>query len=251
MTRIDTSTIVYGYVSGASLLADVAVPRAARRIPVVLSVHGGRWFFGTRRDTGAIDVVEWARHGFFAMSIDYRLITCSPAPACYQDFLCAIRWIHANADAHRLDRDRIFPIGMSAGGHMVSLAATLGDGRFPQSGGWEDFSGTFRAAISVSGAYDLVNLDWGAGWCPPGEPFPGAREYASPIRHVGSKNRPLLILHSDDDRSVPIEQAERMVAAMRDVGAPHQFVRFRDKGHLFMPPECVDAALRFIRAHSG
>ena len=38
--------------------------RAARRskavLPLVLSVHGGRWYYGTRRDTGAIDVRQWA-----------------------------------------------------------------------------------------------------------------------------------------------------------------------------------------------
>lgn len=249
--HIDSGAIIYGYVSGASLLADIASPRRVRRMPVILSVHGGRWFFGTRRDTGSIDVHEWARFGFFSMSIDYRLVTCSPAPACYQDLLCAIRWVHANADGYRLDRDRIYLIGMSAGGHMVSLAATLGDGKFPRSGGWEDFSSRFRAAISVSGAYDLVKLDWGAAWCPPSEPFPSAREYASPIHHVSGRSKPLLVLHSDDDASVPIDQADRMVAALKQAGVPHRFVRFKNRGHMFMPPECVEAAREFIRVYSN
>lgn len=248
--RIDSHTLVYGCVAGASLLADVATPRSRHPLPVIISVHGGRWIFGTRRDTGAIDVLEWARFGFFSMSIDYRLITCSPAPACYQDLLCAIRWVHANSRKYRLDCNRIYLIGMSAGGHMVSLAATLGDGAFARTGGWEDFPTRIRAAISVSGAYDLVQLDWGAGWCPLGESYPAAREYASPIRHVSAENRPLLVLHSDDDPSVPIDQAERMAAALRAVGAPHQFVRFRGEGHMFTPPECVEAAREFIRAHS-
>jgi acetyl esterase/lipase len=157
------------------------------------------------RDTGAIDVGQWAGFGFVAMSIDYRLVTCSPAPACYQDMLCAIRWVHANAATYGIDADQIFLIGMSAGGHMVSLAATLGNGNFPLSGGWDDFPASFLAAISVSGTYDLVKLDWGAGWVPPGEPFPLAREYASPIRHVGHaataaafRRRPI-----DPDRAGP------------------------------------------------
>jgi len=248
---IRARTLVYGQVSGASLLADVAYPASASRpLPVVLSVHGGRWFFGTRRDTGAIDVRDWARAGFFAMSIDYRLVTCSPAPACYQDMQCAIRWVHANARAFNLDRDRIYPLGMSAGGHMVALAAMIGDGRYPRSGGWEDHPNDFRAAISVSGAYDLVRLDWGSGWCPAGEAFPAAREYASPVRHVHRRARPLLILHSDDDPSIPIEQVLRMVAALRSAGAPHRFVRYRDRGHLFTPVECVEEARQFIREHS-
>ncbi len=248
--KIHSGTVVYGQVSGAALLADFAMPRATRALPVVLSVHGGRWYFGTRRDTGAIDVREWARYGFFSMSIDYRLVTCSPAPACFQDMQCAIRWVHANAHKYRLDPERIYLVGMSAGGHMVSLAAMIGDGTFPRCGGWEDFPNRFRAAISISGAYDLVKLDWGSGWCPPGEPFPAAREYASPIHHVNRRSRPLLVLHSDNDPSVPIDQAERMVAALRAARAPHRFVRFKDKGHLFTPPECVEAARAFIAVHS-
>lgn len=243
---LETETIVYGYVDGASLLADIARPRSEARLPLVLSVHGGRWYYGTRRDTGAIDVRQWADFGYVAMSIDYRLVTCTPAPACYQDMLCAIRWAHANASAYRIDTSRIFLIGMSAGGHMVSLASTLGEGKFPKSGGWDDYPIDFRAAVSVSGAYDLVALDWGAGWVPPGESFPRAREYASPLRHVQAAARPQLLLHSDDDPSIPIEQVLRMEAALIQAGAPHQFVRYRDHGHMFITDEVIAQSRKFI-----
>ena len=239
-------TIVYGHVGGASLLADIARPAAGARLPVILSIHGGRWYFGTRKDTGAIDVDQWAGFGFFALSIDYRLVTCTPAPAPYQDVLCAIRWVHAHAQEFDLDRDRIFLIGMSSGGHLASLAATLGEGGFPKTGGWDDYPARFRAAVCVSGAYDLVSLDWGAGWAPPGEPFPDARQYASPIRHVAPDNAPQLILHSDDDPSIPIEQVLRMTAALEAAGAPHSFLRYTDRGHMFIIEEVIAAARAFI-----
>jgi acetyl esterase/lipase len=241
-----TETVVYGYVEGASLLADIARPDTGERLPLILSVHGGRWYYGSRRDTGAIDVRQWAAFGFVAMSIDYRLATCTPAPACYQDMLCAIRWAHANAEAFSIDADRIVLIGMSAGGHMVSLAATLGDGRFPRTGGFEDYPTTFAAAISVSGCYDLVRLDWGAGWIPPGEAFPQAREYASPIRHVTAGSRPMLILHSDDDPSIPIEQVLRMVDALKAAEAQHRFLHYRDQGHMFITDEVIAQSRRYI-----
>ena len=141
--------LVYGQVLGAGLLADIASPDGDVPFPVILSVHGGRWIAGDRRDKSAIDVRQWAGFGYFAMSIDYRLVTCSPAPACYQDLQCAIRWVHAHADDFHLDLDRFYLIGQSAGGHLVSLAATLGDGRFGRMGGWEDQSNDITAAISV------------------------------------------------------------------------------------------------------
>lgn len=244
-------TIVYGQVQGAALLADIATPGGSGKLPVVISIHGGRWYYGTRRDTGSIDVRQWADLGFFAMSIDYRLVTCTPAPAPYQDMLCAIRWVHANARKYNLDRSRIFPIGMSCGGHMASLAATLGEGRFAKTGGWDEYPSRFRAAICVSGAYDLVRLDWGAGWVPPGEPFPDAREYASPIRHVAPGNVPQLIFHSDDDPSIPVEQVLRMVDALKAAGAPHKFLHYKDRGHMFITEEVIAESLKYIREMSG
>jgi acetyl esterase/lipase len=74
--------LVYGKVHGAGLLADVAYPESKKPLPAIISVHGGRWRGGHRRDASSINVKQWAGFGFFAMSIDYRLVGCTPAPAC-------------------------------------------------------------------------------------------------------------------------------------------------------------------------
>lgn len=81
--------LVYGRVHGAGLLADVAYPERGDKLPAIVSVHGGRWRGGHKRDASTINVQQWAGHGFFAMSIDYRLVGCTPVPACYQDLQCA------------------------------------------------------------------------------------------------------------------------------------------------------------------
>jgi len=240
------SDIVYGYVQGAGLLADIASPQGHGPHPVVLSVHGGRWIRGTRHDNAAIDVEQWAGFGFFAMTIEYRLVTCSPAPACYQDMRCAIRWIHAHTTEYRLDTSRFFLIGQSAGGHMVSLAAALGEGKFEKTGGWEDHPDDFTAAVSVSGAYDLTTLSWGSGWIPPNEAWDRAREYASPLTHVSAGTKPLLLVHSDDDGSVPIRQALKMVERLQAVNAPYEFLHYSDRGHIGMTPETIKAARTFM-----
>src|SRR5687768_17967180 len=123
------------------------------------------------------------------MSIDYRLVGCTPPPACYQDVQCAIRWIHAHAEEYPIDPERIFLIGMSAGGHLVSLAATLGEGPFPKTGGWEKHSADIRGAISLSAPYELEKLSWGNLWKPTdGDPLE-ARRLASPITHVTAASK--------------------------------------------------------------
>ena len=69
-----------------------------------------------------------------------RLTTASPAPACYQDVQWALRYVHQQAALYHLDPARVYLIGMSAGGHMVSLAATAGDNGYKRTGGWEGAS---------------------------------------------------------------------------------------------------------------
>ena len=244
---VSREDVVYGRVHGAALTADVAWPESKEKLPAILSVHGGRWVGGHKKDASTIKVDQWAGFGFFAMSIDYRLKNCTPAPACYQDVQCALRYLHAHAKEYNIDENRIFLIGQSAGGHMVSLAATLGDGPYPRTGGWEKESNDFRAAISVAAAYDLVTLDWGALWTPPGVPVEEAREIASPTRHVKKEMKPLLVLHSDNDKSVPIANALTMVDILKKAEAPHVFHRYPEMGHMGINQEVIDRSLEFIK----
>lgn len=239
--------VVYGRVQGAGLLCDVAYPEGKGPFPVILSVHGGRWFRETKNTHSAIKVRDWAAFGYVALSIDYRLIGCTPAPACYQDVLCAIRWLHANPHKYPLDKSRIFLIGQSAGGHLVSLAATLGDGPFKRTGGWEDQPHDFRAALCIAAPYELTKLDWGSGWTPAGEDPVAARLLASPIQHVSAKMKPMLIIHSDDDKSVPIQQALDMVAALKKAKAAHHFVHYKDKGHMSITDDVIRESRQFMK----
>lgn len=242
--------LVYGRVHGAGLLADVAYPESKEKLPAIISVHGGRWRGGHKRDGSTIKVDQWAAFGFFALSIDYRLVGCSPVPACYQDLQCAIRFVHANAEKYNIDPDRIYLMGQSAGGHLVSLAATLGDGPFPRTGGWDDASNKFRAVISVAANYELTTLDWGVIWTPAEGDAIEARKFASPVNHVRKDMVPLMILHSDNDKSVPIENALGMVEALKKSGANHVFHRYPDMGHMGINEEVIARAREFIKTQS-
>ena len=250
-TIVVQEDVVYGRVHGAGLLADIAWPASDEPLPALISVHGGRWRGGHKLDGSTIKVRQWAEFGMFAMSIDYRLVGATPAPACYQDFQCAIRFVHANADQYNIDTSRIFLIGQSAGGHMVSLAATLGDGPFPRTGGWEDASNDFRAAISVAANYELTKLSWGKIWTPPGQDPIAARRLASPVNHVSKDTKPLLILHSDNDRSVPIDNALVMIEALKKAGADHTFHRYEKMGHMGINEEVIRRSLEFIERQTG
>lgn len=243
--------LVYGQVHGAGLLADVAYPKSSGKLPAIISVHGGRWKGGHKRDASAIKVQQWAGLGFFAMSIDYRLVGCTPVPACYQDLQCAIRFVHANAEQYHIDPARVFLIGQSAGGHLVSLAATVGEEGYPRTGGWEKASNDVRAVISVAANYELTTLSWGDIWTPVGiDPVEG-RKAASPVNHVTKNMKPLLVIHSDNDRSVPIDNALLMVETLKKAGAPYKFHRYPDAGHMGITDEVIARSLEFIKEQSA
>jgi acetyl esterase len=247
--------VVYGRVHGAGLLADIAYPKAKsdKPLPAIVSVHGGRWRGGHKKDGSTIKVKQWAGFGFFAMSIDYRLVGASPAPACYQDFQCAIRYVHAHADQYKIDKRRIFVIGQSAGGHLVSLAATIGDGPWKRTGGWEEADNEIAAAISVAACYELPTLSWGNIWTPAGRGLnlDQARKQASPVYHVKKDMVPLMIMHSDNDRSVPIDNALLMVEALKKADARRKFHRYPKLGHMGIIKEVIDRSLEFIEKISA
>ena len=289
--------VIYGRVGGAALLANLAYSSDGESLPVIMYVHGGRWFMGTRAGNfwEDLNVVDWAERGFFAITIDYRLLGSSPAPAPYEDVQCAIRWLHAHTDEYGIDPKRIYLIGDSAGGHLVSLAATLGEGPYVRTGGWENASNEIRAVITAAGAYDLNTLDWGDAW----EPFSTVadsvqrqlgdfrasladrtpeqvaewapvldaidqeaspwvknreelragevmRRLASPMHQIGPETKPILVVHSDDDDSVPVQQALNMVMALEAAGVYYKFVRYTDRGHMAVTSDVIRETLAFI-----
>lgn len=248
---IERKDILYGKVDDVELVCDIAYPESTPPLPAIISVHGGRWKAGHKRDKSTIVVRQWAEFGFFAMSIDYRLVGRAPVPACYQDVQCAIRFVHAHAKDYHIDTERIFLMGQSAGGHMVSLAATLGDGPFKRTGGWKDARNDVRAVISVAANYELTTLSWGNIWAPSeGDPTE-ARRLASPVNHVSRDSTPLLIIHADNDRSVPIDNALLMVETLQKAGAEHRFHRYDDAGHMGITEEVIRRAREFIEQQSG
>jgi acetyl esterase/lipase len=239
--------VIYGRVDRSALLADIALPAGDGPFPAIISIHGGRWVGGHRKDTSSIKPREWAVLGFFAMTIDYRLAKATPALACYVDLLCAIRYVRAHAAQYKVDPDRIFLIGQSAGGRLASLLATLGEGPWKKAGGWTEQSHDVRGVISVCAPYDLTTLDWGKLWTPIGADADAARKEASPMFFVKATSKPMLILHSDDDKSVPIQQAVDMAGVLQKAGARHKFLHYTDKGHMQIVDYVIRESAAFIR----
>lgn len=55
----------------------------------------------------------------------------------------------------------------------------------------------------------------------------------------------ILIVHSDDNRSVPIQQAVDVAAALDEAGVHHRFAHYEDRS-LSVTDEVTEHALAFI-----
>jgi len=101
-------------------------------------------------------------------------------------------------------------------------------------------------------------LSWGNLWTPitgsasagfttlAGASLEEARRIASPLHNIAAQTKPLLLLHSDDDRSVPIQQAIDMDKALTAAHVPHKFIHYTDRGHIGFTDEAMREARAFI-----
>jgi dipeptidyl aminopeptidase/acylaminoacyl peptidase len=63
--------------------------------------------------------------------------------------------------------------------------------------------------------------------------------------------KPILMIHSDDDKSVPVQQALDMVKALEMAKVRHRFVHYKDKGHISMTEDVIKEARAFIDEIGG
>jgi acetyl esterase len=106
---------------------DLFIPilgdQSERRGDVVLFVHGGAFIRGKKSANGQVydNVCYWfARQGFTAVNVEYRLAQDAPYPGGAEDVAQALDWVVANLNAYGRSAERIFLIGHSAGGTHVA-----------------------------------------------------------------------------------------------------------------------------------
>jgi len=90
--------------------------------PVILSIHGGAFMGGDKRDIQVLPMLEGTRRGYAVVSLNYRMSGEARFPALVHDIKAAIRWVRANAAIYLLDPDRLATWGGSAGGYLSLMA---------------------------------------------------------------------------------------------------------------------------------
>lgn len=219
-----TSDVIYGDAGNRPLKLDLYEPGGERRGTAVIMVHGGGWVRGDKSML-AEHAKALARDGFTVFVPEYRLTPEAVWPAQIHDVKRAIRWVRAQADRLEFDPDKIVLQGHSAGAHLVLLAAgTPDDVRLDPPEADRSIGAHAAAVVAVyppvlfyrgesrpSGATTAAALK-GA------DVSDEAAELASPINHVGPDFPPVMLLHGDADKVVPVSASRRFEEALRAAG---------------------------------
>jgi dipeptidyl aminopeptidase/acylaminoacyl peptidase len=218
---------------------------ADERPPLLVLVHGGPT--SAARAVLDLGVQYWTSRGFAVADVDYRGSTGYGrryrdalqgrwGVADLDDVVSCARWL---ADAGRVDPARMAIRGGSAGGYTTLAALTFRPGVF--AAGASHYGVADLAALAAdTHSFESRYLDGLIAPWPAGADVYAAR---SPIHHTDALDTPLAVFQGDEDRVVPPEQAEMMVAALRDKGVPHAYLLFPGEQHGFRKADNIRAAL--------
>jgi acetyl esterase/lipase len=235
---------------------DLAVKKGsqAKPRPGIIVIHGGGWIEGDKssfsqpNDDVPGNILQFAKLGFVAATINYRLSGEAPFPAALEDCRSAVRWLRAHAKEYHLDREHIGAFGNSAGGHLaLLLAMARSEAGADPKGPFPDESSAVQSVVSDSGPIDLIEQYRSGvlrqvcasfmGGPPEGDRIsaykraspceyvpaadggaPGAHRAANRAGGVAAGVPPLLLIYGVEDAQVPVQTADRFVSALDKAG---------------------------------
>jgi acetyl esterase/lipase len=203
---------------------DVYRPRVASAAPrpVIVFVHGGSWFWGSKdlyRFVGA----GLAERGAIVAVVNYRLHPEAHLPESLDDVAAAVAWVERDAARWGGDRRRVYLMGHSAGAELAALVAL--DPTHLTALQAEPV----RGFVGMAGPYDFLPLtdEYLKEYFGPPERYPASQ----PINAVSSASAPALLLQGLADTTVAPRNAESLAARMRAAGIPVQTVLLESDDH--------------------
>ncbi len=185
----------------------------------ILLFHGGGWNSGSAEWVFA-SAQRFAGWGLVAIAIDYRLTEGAVTPVEAMDDVCAsFEWARANAKSLGIS-GKVAGFGVSAGGHLLSAAATLGCG--PDRRGPD-------AILLWSPALEVANDGWFV------KLLKGDKDKAlqmTPADHVTKSTPPVTIVQGEKDTLTPASGAQRFYDALKAAKVDCEINLYPNVGHL-------------------
>nr|QRD81016.1 lipolytic protein [uncultured bacterium] len=225
------ANLEYKRVGEKSLLLDLDLPdNRGKPTPVVVWIHGGGWYLGSKDEWQPPKVVVNAllERGYAVASISYRFSNEAIFPAQLEDCKAAIRWLRAHAGDYDFDADHIGAYGYSAGGHLAALLGTTADHAEFDVGDNLDCSSRVQAVCTFALPTDFSVMGGHhndsdspesrlIGGTVTERPDLVAR--ANPATYASKTSAPMLLFHGDHDFGVPKILSELLHDALVKAGA--------------------------------
>ncbi|MGI8890091.1 MAG: alpha/beta hydrolase fold domain-containing protein [Chthoniobacterales bacterium] len=257
---------VYKHVDGHDLQLDIYSPKSvAHPLPVVLWIYVNRWSRGSKNHGPALNLMA---KGYIVVTLDCRLSGEAPFPAAIEDCKAAVRWIRAHAETYHFDPDHIGAWGHSAGGHLAALLGTSGgvaDLEGPADSN-SKYSSRVQAVCTMSGPSDLPafyqqisgsnegmgpiarsSIDKFIGG--PLEQNMAKAIAASPTTYASKEDPPFLIIHGENDDSIPVEQSEILAKKLKAAGVDTTLDIAKGRGHGVGGPSFAPEIIGFFDKH--
>ncbi len=220
------------------------VPPDGALPPLIVKIHGGPT--SQARRGFALKIQYWTSRGFALLDVNYRGSTGFGTAfrrkldglwgvADVEDCVAGAGWL---AGQGLVDSGRMIITGGSAGGYTVLAALAFHD--LFKAGASHYGIGDLMALADDTHKFESRYLDRLVGPLPEAEAVWRER---SPINHVDGLNCPVIFFQGLDDRVVPPNQAEAMVAALKAKGIRVAYVPFAGEGHGFRRAENIKRAL--------
>jgi acetyl esterase/lipase len=244
--------VIYGRKHGVVLTMDVFTPAEKSNGAGVIWCVSGGWF-SSHAAINPKFPEPFLKRGYTVFAVVHGSQPRFTIPEILEDMHRAVRFIRHNAKEYGIDPQRLGITGGSAGGHLSLMQGTAGtDGNSKAPDPIDRLSSRVQAVACFFPPTDFLNygkpgedaLGRGilAGFKAPfmfqefddksrtfvrvtdEEKFVAIGRKISPINHASADDPPTLIIHGDADKLVPIQQAEIIIAKLKDAGVPAELV---------------------------
>lgn len=237
LAQTRTPDVIYMKAGGSAFTMDVVKPTKPNKAAVVFMVSGG-WVSDHSMLQSFMPGIEKAflDEGFTVFEVVHGTQPRFKVAEIVEQVRTAARFVHTHAAEYGVDANRVGVSGISSGAHLALMIAGAPDS-------------PVNAVAAIAPPTDLAN--WGkpsfvltedpvmATFIPAlGIDLKAAKSDTeafvrrlSPISLVSAKYPPALIVHGDNDKVVPLQQAQAMDKALADAGAEHKLEVVPGGGH--------------------
>ena len=242
-----TEDVIYGRKFGTALTLDVFQPAKPNGVGIIFMVSGG--WFSSHEAVNAKMYQPFLDRGYTMFAVVHGSQPKFIVTEVVEDIHRAVRFIRHNAAKYGVDPNHLGITGASAGGHLtLTMAVRGGPGKADAKDPVDRESSAVQCGACFFPPTDFLNYgapgedavgvgtlkDFKPAFGPLSDTAEGRQKLGreiSPIYFIQSNTPPVLIIHGDADKLVPIYQAQMFVKRCEELGVKAKLIVREGKAH--------------------